>query len=92
MIIILDKDKLVVFQNEKSPVSNDCRLGRFETNQSNLITILDKDKLVILLNDLLPIINDCRLGRFENVKLSNIIIISISFFNSHFFNIFSKFW
>ena len=29
LIIILDKDKLVVEENEKSPVLNDCRLGRY---------------------------------------------------------------
>ena len=33
MIIILDKDTLVVSLNELSPVSNDCRLGRFENDQ-----------------------------------------------------------
>ena len=30
LIIILDKDKLIVLENDQSPVSNDCRLGRFE--------------------------------------------------------------
>ena len=30
LIIILDKDKLVVYLNDHSPVMNDCRLGRFE--------------------------------------------------------------
>ena len=33
LIIILDKDKLVVNQNDPSPVSNDCRLGRFENDK-----------------------------------------------------------
>ena len=68
MIIILDKDKLVVLENESIPVSNDCRLGRFEIIKSNMIIILDKDKLVVLENDSFPVLNDCRLGRFENVK------------------------
>ena len=68
MIIILDKDKLDVSQNDCFPVSNDCRLGRFENNQTNLIIILDKDKLVVKKNDALPVSNDCRLGRFVNVK------------------------
>ena len=30
LIIILDKDKLVVEENDCFPVLNDCRLGRFE--------------------------------------------------------------
>ena len=33
LIIILDKDKLVVFLNECTPVMNDCRLGRFENKK-----------------------------------------------------------
>ena len=66
MIIILDKDKLVVSQNDWSPVLNDCRLGRFENEKiSNLIIILDKDKLVVSTNESSPVSNDCRLGRFE---------------------------
>ena len=28
--ILLDKDKLVVFWNDHSPVLNDCRLGRYK--------------------------------------------------------------
>ena len=30
LIIVLDKDKLIVSLNDLSPVLNDCRLGRFE--------------------------------------------------------------
>ena len=69
MIIILDKDKLVVSLNDWSRVSNDCRLGRFENVKLlNSIIILDNDKYVVEENDLFPIMNDCRLGRFENIK------------------------
>ena len=69
LIIILDKDKLVVSWNEKSPVMNDCRLGRFENVKlSNMIILLDKDKLVVKENEWYPVLNDCRLGRFANVK------------------------
>ena len=67
MIIILDKDKLVVSWNDSLPVLNDCRLGRSKIS-NNQIELLDKDKLVVLKNDNSPVSNDCRLGRFENVK------------------------
>ena len=30
MIELLDKDKLFVEENDPSPVSNDCRLGRYK--------------------------------------------------------------
>ena len=30
MIELLDKDKLVVSWNDPSPISNDCRLGRYK--------------------------------------------------------------
>ena len=30
MIELLDKDKLVVFKNDASPVMNDCSLGRYK--------------------------------------------------------------
>ena len=33
LIIILDKDKLVVYSNDHSPVLNDCKLGRFENDK-----------------------------------------------------------
>ena len=34
--ILLDKDKLVVFQNDDSPVSNDCSLGRYEMSNNQI--------------------------------------------------------
>ena len=49
-IELLDKDKLVVSQYDNSPVSNDCRLGRYIIKQ-NLVELLDKDKLVVSLNE-----------------------------------------
>ena len=45
-----DKDKLVVEENDKSPVMNDCRLGRYKLKQ-NWIELLDRDKLVVEKND-----------------------------------------
>ena len=54
---LLDKDIVVVSQNEKFPVLNDCRLGRFENVKlSNLIFILDKDKLLVPANDKSPVV------------------------------------
>ena len=60
---ILDKDKLVVLENDSLPVLNDCRLGRYKLKQ-NWIDLLDKDRLVVSENDLFPVWIDCRLGRF----------------------------
>ena len=61
-IEILDKDKLVVLQNDCSPVLNDCRLGRYKLKKDR-IEILDKDKLVVSQKDTSPVLNVCSLGR-----------------------------
>ena len=67
MIELPDRDKLVVQQNDPSPVWNDCRLGRYKLKQ-NQIELLDKDKLVVKENDHSPVSNDCRLGRYKIKK------------------------
>ena len=63
-IELLDKDKLLVSQNDSYPVLNDCRLGRYKVKQ-NLIELLDRDKLSVMKNDPFPVLNDCRLGRYK---------------------------
>ena len=81
MIIILDKDKLVVLENESSPVLNDCRLGRFENMIISYLTILlDKDKLVVKENDPFRVLNDCRLGRYTHQTYISRLLSIITFF------------
>ena len=46
LIELLDNDKSGISKNDLSPVSIDCRLGRYKLKE-NLIELLDRDKLVV---------------------------------------------
>ena len=78
MIRLLDKDKLVVLENDLIPVSNDCRLGRYIHIKVKILVLPDKDRVVVCKKDLSPVLNDCKFGRLKFYRVWIFYLIEIN--------------